>query len=324
MRKFKRNGIVLLLLALTWHFFPRERASHVKTPAPASERPATAFSPLVVRKPAAASAQPAPDETSTVQSPPPKPETEQECWDRVINKLPETPGFLGYVIDDLDDAAGTWVYDDRAPLELKPGASKSARFYYALARAGFLLAGEREFERNDDEAYDVLMKLAIDDGDNSAPLLFLAALQKRKPEPNLELIETYLKLARDRSHFDTYKKDVDKAVMKHVRTPEDYVAASSLLATAPEPEVAVFKNLLKDKEFAPIAKQMMADGLKVKKPVYGVNFVHWEYLVGEKILANMGVVEPYPSAEDLFARAVPQKCYTGMAEDQVAALREAL
>jgi hypothetical protein len=288
--------------------------------------------PVTVEKPArvAAAAQEV-QKKSIAQKPAPEEEPvldenqrEQECWNKLEREYPETSGFMSYARRDLDGVVGQWYFDSSVPPKITENSPKSERFLYALARAGFLFGGP-EFERNEQEAYSILFDLAFEDRDNAAPLLYLAALEKRKPETDQAFYESFLKSALERSSFNTYKKDIYRAVMKHVHTPNDFLAAQASLAAGPEPEVTIFKKVITDAKYAPLAIKMMTDGLQAKKKVMeGVDYIGWEYTIGRHILKQLGLADNFPTVDEVrAAEPFRMRCHPRILDDYIAEIKTA-
>lgn len=242
---------------------------------------------------------------------------QSKCWKAIEDANPPTSGYINVARKDLEGVVGDWYFDDTVKPDFTRNPPKtSEKFLWALARAGFL-HGNQNFERDEDEAYVLLLEAAEEDPQNAAPLMYLAALEERNNNPYRASM--YLDEAMQRSHFNSYRKDIHRAMMKGVRSPNDLLAAQQALSTAPAPEVTVFKKVLQYQNYAGLAVNMMRDALDPENNIIGLEFDHWETIIGWHILDKMGLSAGVPKYDQLFNSKKNQlrKCHPGVLNDYV-------
>lgn len=175
-------------------------------------------------------------------------------------------------------------------------APRYIRFAETLAKAGLL--DDSKLKENPDQALRRLARMSRRDPQNSAPLLFSAAIEFNRG--NILKAEQFLARARTQTtKFDSYLKSYSRNVLSQVSTPAELVKAFETLSKVKMPDYSSIQKMLVDLNQPELARQMMNDGLDERKTMEGVDWVPAEYAIGLSVLKAQGDTNSYPSYQDL-------------------------
>lgn len=170
------------------------------------------------------------------------------------------------------------------------------RFSQTLAKAG--LMNEMNVKQNPEQALRRLSRMARRDPENSAPLLFSAAIEFNRG--NKLKAEQFLAKARGQTtKFDSYLKSYSQDLLSQVKTPEELVEAFDTLSKVKTPDYSSLQKMLTDLNQPELARQMMNDGLDDNKNMTGIDWIPLEYAIGREVLKARGEESSYPAYSDL-------------------------
>jgi len=171
------------------------------------------------------------------------------------------------------------------------------RFTETLAKAG--LMNDMKAKSNPEQALRRLSRMARRDPQNSAPLLFSAAIEFNRG--NTLKAQEFLARARSTTtRFDTYMKSYSQDLLSQVSSPAELMNAYETLGKIKTPDYSSLQKMLTDLNQPELARQMISDGLDDRKVLNGIDWVPTEYGVGRNILDNLGEAQNYPSYNELY------------------------
>ena len=186
-----------------------------------------------------------------------------------------------------------------APSPQKNKQPRYVRFAETLAKAGLL--DDSNIKKNPDQALRRLARMSRRDPQNSAPLLFSAAIEFNRG--NTIKAEQFLAQARTQTtKFDSYLKSYSRNILSQVSTPAELVTAFEYLSKVKTPDYSSLQKMLVDMNQPELARQMMNDGLDERKVMEGVDWIPTEYAIGQSILKAQGDSNSYPTYQDLIQK----------------------
>lgn len=170
------------------------------------------------------------------------------------------------------------------------------RFTETLAKAG--LMNDMNAKPNPEQALRRLSRMARRDPQNSAPLLFSAAIEFNRG--NTLKAQEFLARARSQTtRFDTYMKSYAQDLLGQVSSPTELMSAYETLGKIKTPDYSSLQKMLTDLNQPELARQLMTDGLDDRKVLNTVDWVPVEYAAGRNILEQLGEARDYPAYQDL-------------------------
>ncbi len=183
-----------------------------------------------------------------------------------------------------------------APTSQKKKQPRYVRFAETLAKAGLL--DDSKIKENPEQALRRLARMSRRDPQNSAPLLFSAAIEFNRG--NTIKAEQFLAQARTQTtKFDSYLKSYSRNILSQVSTPAELVTAFEILSKVKTPDYSSLQKMLVDMNQPELARQLMSDGLDERKVMEGVDWIPAEYAIGQSILKAQGDSNSYPTYQDL-------------------------
>ena len=237
----------------------------------------------------------------TTNSEPPDPN--EECWKKIRARFgiePNSSNLRTGIVASADGVIGRWFFSKEESFPREPEPSAPGGFMYAMARAGLLYEqDDRQIEKDIPEAIEVLKRVASQDPENSAPLIYAALLEDSRG--NVEESQRLLIEARKTKRFNTYWPEITLPVFRSVRTPAEVVDAIGLWSNSPAPDYLALSAFLKKNKDETIANQLVAPVLEKNSTVDTFRWMGVEYAFGRSILKNVKPELNLPSYSEMAA-----------------------
>jgi tetratricopeptide (TPR) repeat protein len=161
--------------------------------------------------------------------------------------------------ESMRGIVGEWFYIKGAQPNVEQLNSTPEKFFFALASAQLLRGLTNQVQLNYDLALQLLDEVATSDPNNSAPLLFSAAIyeqQNKFPEAQAYIQEAL----QATDHFNSYLLEFNRALVRYSLNAEDYYRSIFVRSSHPVPDQLIIKNLIVKYKLTPIALQLIKDG----------------------------------------------------------------
>lgn len=203
-------------------------------------------------------------------------ERESEVWKTNLHQLGEE-----------------WIFNseiEQAPANQEEN-TRAGRFFLALSKAGFF---SKESEvKSDHEALKLLQIVHLEDPDNSAPLLYMGLIERKRN--NLTKANFYYSEAKKTHFFNSYLREVTRGVYRLVDNPHQYITALAVNASLPIPKYNELRDWLIEQKDPFFAYQLIENGLNPQNVKEFVDWIAIEYATGYAVLKKLGLQKNLPN-----------------------------
>ncbi len=225
----------------------------------------------------------------------------EQCMAKLQPLMKTEEEFIEQNKESLGAVVGGWYFGQvNSNSEVPAETTKAGRFLQALAQSG-LLEG-RTLPQDESHALNLLYQVMDEDPDNSAPILYASVIEKRRgnDEAYRELLERLSRTKR----YDSYVRDFSTNLFSNLRDPRDYFAAIGIWSRAPFPNMREIRDVLENLKSAPLAEQLMTDGLEAGSQFMELSWSPVEYGTGYRLMKTLGLENSYPHPRELMSKSV--------------------